>query len=69
MTQGEIKSKYGDRRALANGFVTGNSIIINTTISDISTPIHEYIHVFLGMVKALNFDKYREIVEYSLNRW
>ncbi len=69
MTQDDIATKYGKERATSNGFITGNEIIINTTIADITTPIHEYIHVFLGIIKALNYGKYRQIVERSLRAW
>lgn len=62
MTQEEIKDQYGDEQAKAHGFVSGNKIIINVTTGDLSTPLHEYAHVFLGIIKATDFDKYNELV-------
>lgn len=62
MTQEEIKENFGEERASKNGFVTGNNIIINSTIADISTPIHEYIHVILGVIKAMNYNAYRRMI-------
>ena len=62
MTQSEIKTEFPGRE-LANGFVTGNTIVINSTTASILTPLHEYAHVFLGIIKAQSPEKYREIVQ------
>lgn len=72
LTQQEIIDNFGeDGETLStrNGFVTGNKIVINTTLADITTPIHEYVHVFLGMVKAIDYESYRRIVENCLRHW
>ena len=69
MTQKEIKDKYGDESAKSHGFVSGNTIVINSTTADLSTPLHEYAHIFLGILKATNFDKYREMVDTILTNF
>ena len=72
LTQQEIIETFkenGETLATRNGFVSGNKIVINTTLADITTPIHEYIHVFLGIIKATDYNKYREIVENCLKHW
>ena len=69
MTQSEIKDEFGDSRVNAQGFVTGNRIIINGTIADVDTPMHEYAHVLLGLIKANNYSKYRELVDMVLTNF
>ena len=43
-------------------FLYGNTIYINKTIADITDPLHEYAHLFLGILKAKNYNLYRQLV-------
>ena len=43
-------------------FLLGNTIYVNKTTADISDPLHEYAHVFLGILKAKNFELYNNLL-------
>ena len=43
-------------------FLYGNTIYINKTIADVTDPLHEYAHVFLGILKAKNYNLYRKLI-------
>lgn len=54
--------KDAENIGLNKAFLYGNTIYINKTIADISDPLHEYAHVFLGILKAKNYQLYRNLV-------
>lgn len=70
LTQDEISkdSRFAGVQSNAKAFIKGNSIIINTTTADVSDPLHEYAHIFLGLVKAQNFDMYQKLVSDVLQK-
>lgn len=70
LTQDEISkdSRFAGVQANAKAFIKGNSIVINTTTADISDPLHEYAHIFLGLIKAQNFDMYQKLIEDVLSK-
>lgn len=69
LTSDEIKKKYPKSDLNAKAFVSGDKIIINASTADILTPLHEYAHIFLGMLKARNFNKYRQLIDNALNTY
>lgn len=56
-------------RSQQKGFLTGNTIIINSTYADVTTPIHEFVHVFLGILKANNFETYTKLMQTFANSY
>lgn len=43
-------------------FLYNNTIYVNKTIADITDPLHEYAHLFLGILKAKNYNLYRNLI-------
>lgn len=67
MTQSEIDKEFNSLRASQRGFVTGQTIVINSTLANLSTPLHEFIHVFFGMIKAINPEAYQNLLQVILS--
>ena len=64
LTEDEINNQFkGMNYQYASGFVSGNYIIINSSRSNLTTPLHEYIHIFFGIFKALNPQKFYEFLD------
>lgn len=63
--EGTTEAKY---RASQKGYLSGNTIVINKNYADLTTPLHEYIHVFLGIVKAMKGEEaYINIISAFMN--
>lgn len=76
-TAEEIAKEYPKADSKAKAFLTTQKIgdkvqsvlVINTTVADITTPLHEYAHIFLAMLKARDIQRYRNLVQYGLNQY
>lgn len=70
LTQKEISKdkRFSGIESGAKAFIKDQSIIINTTTADISDPLHEYAHIFLGLIKAQDFKLYKALIYDVLSR-
>lgn len=61
LTQEEMESQFQEY-AQHKAFIKDGNIYINGTIAKASDALHEYAHLFLGLLKAENFDAYQQLV-------
>lgn len=63
LTAEEIAQQFSDVDANAKAFIRDGKIYINGSIASSTDAIHEYTHLFLGVLKAQNFDLYQTLLE------
>lgn len=63
LTQDEINSQFPDVPAGTKAFVRNGNIYINGSLATSEDVIHEYTHLFLGALKAQNYDMYVKLLE------
>lgn len=68
LTQEEISQQFPLADSTAKSFISGNYIVINSTTTEITDPLHEYAHIFLGLIKAQNYNKYLDLMNQVLSR-
>lgn len=67
MTSQEIASEFGSEMGNLKGFVDDkNNIVINTDLATADTPIHEFIEVWMPILKQVDPELYNQIVNESL---
>nr|DAT77701.1 MAG TPA: hypothetical protein [Caudoviricetes sp.] len=53
LTSSEIVEKYPDIDVnTTKAFVRDSEIFINTTLAEVTDPLHEFTHIILGVLKA-----------------
>lgn len=64
--QNEIKEILGDgaNPSEIKAFVKGNTIYLNGMLASQADFMHEYVHLFLGAMKASNMDRYVSLMEH-----
>lgn len=66
ISQSEIKEILGDgaNPSEIKAFVKGNTIYLNGMLASQADFMHEYVHLFLGAMKASNMDRYVSLMEH-----
>lgn len=62
LTANEVKDMGIDNES-AKAFIKDGKIYINGALATSSDVVHEYTHLFLGILKAKNFDVYQHLLE------
>lgn len=63
LTQDEINQQFPDIPAETKAFIRDGKIYINGSIATSEDVIHEYTHLFLGALKAQNYDMYTKLLD------
>lgn len=63
LTQDEISQQFPDIPAGTKAFIRGGNIYINGSLATSEDVIHEYTHLFLGALKAQNYDMYVRLLD------
>lgn len=65
LTQDEINDKFSDEAfdSSAKAFIRNGIIYINSSKATSEDVFHEYAHIFLGVLKATNYDLYEKLME------
>ena len=64
LTQDEIDEKFsGEIPVGTKAFIRNGKIYINGSIATSEDVVHEYAHLFLGVLKATNFDMYMRLLD------
>lgn len=58
----DIVERFGKAFENKKGFTFNNKVIINRDLSTIDTPLHEYGHIYLKVLKIQNPKRYTEII-------
>lgn len=67
LTQDQINEQFPDIPAGVKAFIRDGNIYINGSIATSEDVIHEYTHLFLGVLKAQNFDNYLKLLDSIIN--
>ena len=62
LTQDEISQQFPDIPAGTKAFIRNGNIYINGSLATSEDVIHEYTHLFLGALKAQNYDMYMKLL-------
>ena len=63
LTQDEISERFPDIPAGTKAFIREGKIYINGSLATSDDVIHEYTHLFLGALKAQNYDMYTKLLD------
>lgn len=63
LTQDEISQQFPDIPAGTKAFIRNGNIYINGSLATSEDVIHEYTHLFLGALKAQNYDIYMKLLD------
>lgn len=63
LTQDEISQRFPDIPAGTKAFIRDGKIYINGSMATSEDVIHEYTHLFLGALKAQNYDMYTKLLD------
>ena len=63
LTQDEISQQFPDIPAGTKAFIRNGNIYINGSLATSEDVIHEYTHLFLGALKAQNYDMYMKLLD------
>lgn len=63
LTQDEINQQFPDIPAGTKAFIRDGKIYINGSLATSEDVIHEYTHLFLGALKAQNYDMYTKLLD------
>ena len=63
LTQDEISKQFPDIPAGTKAFIRDGNIYINGSLATSEDVIHEYTHLFLGALKAQNYDMYTKLLD------
>lgn len=63
LTQDELSQQFPDVPAGTKAFIRDGKIYINGSIATSEDVIHEYTHLFLGALKAQNYDMYTKLLD------
>lgn len=58
----EIVERYGEQFSFKKGFVNNSQVVINRDLATIDTPLHEFGHLYLKVLKVENPKRYVEII-------
>ena len=67
LTQDEISEQFPDIPAGTKAFIREGNIYINGSLATSEDVIHEYTHLFLGVLKAQNYDMYTQLLDKVMN--
>lgn len=61
LTKEEYAAKFGKNKP-TRGYTIGGTIYIVTDYAQLTTPLHEYTHILLSILKATNNQKYSDLI-------